>query len=459
VISKLRDASQTLSVGEKCAYASGDAASSLYWKTFEYFLLFYYTDIFGISAGSVATMLLITRIGDAVIDPFMGMAADRTRSRWGRFRPYLLWCSFPLPLIGVITFTTPHLSPSAKLLYAYVTYTLLMLAYTAVNIPYTALLGVLSANSQERTAASSWRFAFAFLATIFVQKYTTAFAKRFGYGNEALGWQRTMLLYGALALVMFLICFLRTRERVLPLDQQTTTMRESFAVVLRSRSWRLLFASVVLILTAYGVRGAASAYYFKYFLRREDLLGGFLVANGISALLGIVLVPTLARAVGKRNSMILCCISGAAVFGVLWAVRPDEVWLVFGVQVLSSVLIGPIAPLFFAMFADVADESEWVSSKRLTGLFFASALFAIKIGAAIGGSTLGLVLSFGGYISNAQQSLHSLQAIAASMSWIPAALLLTAGVLLYRYNLTEPALKLIEGDLMVRRQEELPRLS
>src|SRR5580692_3749037 len=146
---QVEDSGQRLHTREKCAYAAGDAASSLYWKTFEYFLLFYYTDVFGISAGNVATMLLITRIGDAIVDPLMGIIADRTRTRWGRFRPYLLWFSLPLPAAAVLTFTAPHVSTGTKLVYAYITYLLLMLTYTAINIPYNALMGVLSSNSQQ----------------------------------------------------------------------------------------------------------------------------------------------------------------------------------------------------------------------------------------------------------------------------------------------------------------------
>jgi GPH family glycoside/pentoside/hexuronide:cation symporter len=450
---QVEEASQRLATPEKCAYAAGDAASSLYWKTFEYFLLFFYTDVFGISAGSVATMLLLTRIGDAVVDPFMGIIADRTRTRWGRFRPYLLWFSLLLPAVAILTFTTPHISPSAKLIYAYVTYTLLMLAYTAVNIPYNALMGVLSSDSQERTSASSWRFSFAFIAAMFVQRYTTSFSKIFGNGNDALGWQRTMVLYGVLAVAMFWICFAGTRERIPPSDKQSVSVFESITAVFSSRSWRFLFISVALILTAYGIRGAASAYYFKYSLHREDLIGSFLVANGISAFAGIIVTPSLARTVGKKTALIACSLLGATVIASLWLLHPQNIGLVFAIQIISSLLIGPIAPLFFAMFADVADQSEWATNNRLTGLFFASALFAVKVGAAVGGSSLGLVLWLCGYVSNTEQSIRSLQAITASMSWIPATLLVLAGILLIRYDLTESALKRIEGDLRARQVE------
>jgi len=387
------------------------------------------------------------------VDPLMGIIADRTRTPWGRFRPYLLWFSLPLPAAAVFTFTAPHVSTGMKLVYAYITYTLLMLTYTAINIPYNALMGVLSSNSQQRTSASSWRFAFAFLATIFVQKYTTSFVKYFGSGNDALGWQLTMLFFGVLAVFMFLICFSYTRERVPPREEQAISIVDSVSVVFSSRSWRLLFISVTQILAAYGIRGAASAYYFKYFLHREDLLGSFLVANGISVFVGIIVTPALARTMGKKNAMIACCLLGGAVFGLLWLAHPQDIWLVFAVQITSSLVIGPIAPLFFAMFADVADQSEWATRKRLTGLFFASALFAVKVGAAVGGSSLGLVLSICGYVSNTEQSLRSLRAITASMSWLPASLLVLAGIFLIRYTLTESELRRIEDDLLARRGE------
>jgi GPH family glycoside/pentoside/hexuronide:cation symporter len=439
-----------LSIAEKLAYALGDGASSFYWKTFEFFLLFYYTDVYGIPAGSVATMLLITRIGDAAIDPFMGALADRTHTRWGSFRPYLLWFSVPLATAGVLTFTTPNFGTAGKLIYAYITYSILMLAYTAINIPYTALMGVLTPNSQQRTSASSWRFTLAFLVTVFVQKYTLSFVRELGNGHNTEGWQRTMGLYGFLAVAMFLICFSCTKERVASGSEQRIDGKKSLQTVLASKPWRVLFASVALILAAYGVRGAASAYYFKYFLHREDLLGLFLTTNGISALAGILVTPALAKAIGKKLAFILCCLTGGGAFSILWIARPGDLHLVFAVQILSSLLIGPIAPLFFAMFADVADHAEMRTSKRQTGLFFASAMFAIKFGAALGTGVLGLVLSFSGYVSNSQQTALSLHFIALSMSVLPGALLAIAGILSIRYELTESAILAVESTLRTR---------
>jgi GPH family glycoside/pentoside/hexuronide:cation symporter len=191
-----------ISVGEKIAYSLGDAASNLYWKTFEFFLMIFYTDVFGISAAAVGTMLLVTRVADAVADPVMGAVADRTATRWGHFRPYILWFAVPLAVAGVLTFTTPDLGGGRKIVYAYVTYTLLMFLYTAVNIPYTALMGVMTPNSRERTSISSIRFIGAFTAGVFVQYFTLKLVGFFGQGNAQRGWQLTMVLYGVLAVIM-----------------------------------------------------------------------------------------------------------------------------------------------------------------------------------------------------------------------------------------------------------------
>ena len=438
---------------EKIGYSLGDAASNLYWKTFEFFLIIFYTDVFGISAAAVGTMLLVTRIADAVADPVMGAIADRTKTRWGHFRPYVLWFALPLAVAGVLTFTTPDLGGGAKLVYAYVTYALLMFLYTAVNIPYTALMGVMTPNSVERTSISSIRFIGAFTAGVFVQYFTLRFVKVFGQGNETRGWQLTMVLYGVLAVILLALCFASTRERVVPPPQQDSNLKRDLRELLGSRAWLVLVGVLLLILAAFVIKGSASAYYFKYFVKREDLLGPFLVSNGLAFLAAVSMASYLAKWLGKKPLFMMAIGIGALVIAGFWVPRPLDIGLMFALQIVSSFVIGFNSPLVFAMFADAADDAEWRTGRRNTGLVFASAIFSTKIGVAIGGWMFGLILAYFGYVANVAQTARSLHGIILSMSWIPCALMVLATAVMQFYPLDEALMVKIEAELKARRGE------
>ena len=442
-----------ITLKEKIGYSLGDAASNLYWKTFEFFLIIFYTDVFGLSAAAVGTMLLVTRIADAVADPAMGALADRTKTRWGHFRPYIVWFALPLAVAGVLTFTTPNLTGGAKLVYAYITYALLMFLYTAVNIPYTALMGVMTPNSQERTTISSIRFIGAFTAGVFVQYFTLSFVKFFGGGNDTRGWQLTMVLYGILAIVLLALCFTSTRERVTPPPQQDSNIKRDLRDLMGSRPWLVLVGVLLLILAAFVIKGSASAYYFKYFLKRQDLLGLFLVSNGLAFLVAVSVTSFLAKRIGKKPLFMMAIGVGGLVVGFFWLAGPSDLWLIFGLQILSSFIIGFNSPLVFAMFADTADHAEWRTGRRTTGLVFASAIFSTKIGVAIGAWIFGLILAYFGYVANVEQTAGSLHGIILSMSWIPAALLVLAAATMALYPLDDGLMVKIEQDLKARRGE------
>jgi len=442
-----------ISLQEKIAYSFGDAASNFYWKTFEFFLMIFYTDVFGISAAAVGTMLLVTRIADAVADPAMGAIADRTRTRWGHFRPYVLWFAVPLAVAGVLTFTTPHLGGGAKRVYAYITYSLLMFLYTAVNIPYTALMGVMTPNSQERTSISSIRFFGAFTAGVFVQYFTLRLVKFFGGGNDALGWQLTMVLYGVVAVALLILCFANTRERVAPPPQQHSDIRRDLRGLFGSRPWLVLVAVLLMVLAAFVIKGSASAYYFKYYLKRPDLLGAFLVSNGLAFLAAVSITSRLAKWFGKKPLFMLAIGGGGVVIAAFCLAGPANLWLIFALQILSSFIIGFNSPLVFAMFADTADHAEWRTGRRTTGLVFASAIFSTKIGVAIGAWLFGLILAYFGYVANVAQTGRSLQGIILSMSWIPCALMVLAAATMMLYPLNDPLMVKIEAELKARRGE------
>ncbi|MGA2435585.1 MAG: MFS transporter [Bryobacteraceae bacterium] len=445
-----------VSLKEKIAYSLGDSASNLYWKTFEFFLIIFYTDVFGISAAAVGTMLLVTRIADAVADPVMGALADRTKTRWGHFRPYVVWFALPLAAAGVLTFTTPNLAGGAKLIYAYITYSLLMFLYTAVNIPYTALMGVMTSNSIERTSISSVRFIGAFTAGVFVQYFTLIFVKFFGHGNDARGWQLTMALYGILSVALFAICFTGTRERVAPPIGQDADLTRDLRGLFDSRPWRVLITVLLLVLAAFVIKGSASAYYFKYFLKRQDLLGLFLVSNGLAFLAAVSITQWFAKRFGKKPLFMAAIGLGGLIIAAFWLPGPTDIWLIFALQILSSFVIGFNSPLVFAMFADAADHAEWRTGRRTTGLVFASAIFGTKVGVAIGAWIFGLILAGYGYVANVTQTARSLEGIVLSMSWIPCALLVAAAGIMCLYPLNDRLMVEIEADLKARRGEIEP---
>jgi GPH family glycoside/pentoside/hexuronide:cation symporter len=475
-------APERVRVSEKIGYALGDSASNLYWKTFEFFLVIFYTDVFGISAGAVGTMLLVTRVLDAVADPVMGAIADRTKTRWGHFRPYILWFALPLAVAGVLTFTTPNLGSGAKVVYAYATYGLLMFLYTAVNIPYTALMGVMTPNSIERTALSTLRFIGAFASAVFVQYFTLGFVRIFGQGNDQRGWQLTMVLYGVLAIALFLICFATTRERVVPPASQNADLKRDIKDLFASRPWRVLIGALLLMLAAFVMRGGVTAYYFKYFVQpapfvawlgqtfgahptllarltqllgtKEALLGWFLVSNGVFGIMGVAITQTLVRWLGKKRVFVLAVALGGFVYCLLWLPRPTDIGWMFLLQILASFVLAPNSPVLFAMFADTADHGEWRTGRRTTGLVFASSLFGLKVGLGIGGWLLGIVLAAFGYVANVEQSASSLNGILIAISILPGALLLVAALIMKFYELDDSMMVKIEQDLEERRGAE-----
>jgi GPH family glycoside/pentoside/hexuronide:cation symporter len=473
-----------LSLREKVGYALGDSASNFYWKTFEFFIIFFYTDVFGISAGAVGTMMLVTRVMDAVADPVMGTLSDRTRTRWGHFRPYLIWFSIPLALAGVLTFTTPNLGGGGKLVYAYLTYCLLMLLYTGVNIPYSALLGVKTPNSKERTSLASFRYVGAFSSAVVVQYCTPSLAQWFGLApalraqhpflsqpaawfrwflsreflslpsNLARGWQLTMALYGAVAVLFFLLCFLTTRERVAPPENQNPDFKRDMRDMLTSRAFLVMMGVAIVMISSFVLKGSVSAYYFKYFVHRNDLLGPFLVSNALAFLAAVVMAPPVARRFDKKALFMAAIGIGGLIIGGFWFARPTDIRLMFALQIASSFVIGFNSPLLWAMFADTADDAEWRLGRRNTGLVFASAIFGTKIGLALGAWVTGLLLTWFGYVANVEQTAHSLLGIRLSMSVFPGAMLVAAALLMKAYPLTDRLMIQIEADLKARKQAQ-----
>jgi GPH family glycoside/pentoside/hexuronide:cation symporter len=314
-------------------------------------------------------------------------------------------------------------------------------------------MGVMTPNSQERTSISSIRFFGAFTAGVIVQYFTLPLVKFFGHGNDVRGWQLTMVLYGIAAVVLLVLCFANTRERVAPPPQQHSDIRRDLADLFGSRPWIVLVGVLLIVLAAFVIKGSASAYYFKYFVKRQDLLGAFLVSNGLAFLAAVSVTARVAKWFGKKPVFMAAIGAGGLIIAGFWFARPSDLVLIFAVQIVSSFVIGFNSPLVFAMFADTADHAEWRTGRRTTGLVFASAIFATKIGVAVGAWMFGLVLAFFGYVPNVAQTARSLHGIILSTSWIPCVMLVLAAALMMLYPLNDSLMVKIEGELKTRRGE------
>ncbi len=446
--------SAKLSWSEKVGYALGDTASNFYWKTFEFFLLFFYTDVFGLTPAVAGTLFLFTRICDAISDPIMGALADRTRTRWGRFRPYLLWMALPIAVAGVLTFTTPDLDSRGKTIYAFVTYGLMMLAYTAINIPYSALMGVTTPDSEDRTSLSSLRFIGGFSGGVVVVAATPWLVRMLGRGDAARGWQLAMVVWGALAAALFVVCFATTRERVAPPADQKADLRQELRNLASNRPWMVLFLVGSTTLTAFITRGQTTAYYFKYYVGNEALTSLFISSGMVASIAGIALTGPLTRLVGGKKNLffLLMAISGSLTL-VFYFIPPGIPAAIIGFNALITFVQGPNSPLIWAMYADTADYGEWRHGRRNTGLIFAAAVMAQKGGGAVAGMLNGALLTVFGYVANVEQSARSLTGIRLCMSLIPGVLCILAAAITRLYSLDDRTMKQIERDLQARRAQ------
>jgi GPH family glycoside/pentoside/hexuronide:cation symporter len=478
-----------LSAKEKLGYGLGDTASNLYWQMFTFYLVYFYTEVIGVAAGVVATMMLVTRFWDAINDPLLGSIADRTKTAWGRFRPYLLWMAFPFAITGILTFYIPDISENGKIIYIYVTYTLVMMAYTAINIPYGALLGVISPDSGERTSASTYRFIAAFIGAIIVQYGTLKLVRVFGgskqiivdgiektvTANEQAGFFWTMVVYACTAFVLFLITFATTRERVTPDVKQKTNLKLDLKDLLSNRPWLVMFGFGMLQLSSIFVRGGVIVFYFKYFVQAdgeafsflglefegwEALSSAFLVIGSFAAIAGMLFTKAWTNIFGKKWLMILMTLINSAIMAFFLFLKPDQIGLMFALHIIASFINGPSPVLVWAMYADTADYSEWKNDRRATGLIFSAATFSQKMGCMVGGALTPALLKYFDYVSPQQgteivQAEQTVYGIVLMMSVIPAGFaFLAAGVMLF-YSIDKKLIRQIEADLRQRKSKSV----
>jgi GPH family glycoside/pentoside/hexuronide:cation symporter len=463
-----------VSMRERLSYGLGDFASGLYWQSFTVYLTFFYTDVFGLSALAAGTLLGMSRSLDALVDPVLGAVADRTRTRWGSFRPYLLWLSVPLAVTGVLAFTVPDLTPGARTVWAWVTFNLLMLIFTGINIPYTALLAVVTPNPGERTTLASIKFVFAFAASILVNAAVLPLCHALGGSDAALGWQRCFMLIGGLATLTFLITFFNTRERVSPPRRAAAKVLGDVRDMFTNGPWLVLVAFSLLFNASLAVRMSVIVHYFKYYVgiqavtlpallpeiggtrswSMEELVAAFNTSGALASLCGVVLMPAFARAVGRKPAFFwLYAVVLASTVAVYW-VRPEQVLLIFCLGLLGAFGGGPLSPLLWSMYADTVDYAEWKTERRSTGLIFATVILASKQGWALGAIvSLGLLSKFG-FVANAEQTSESLNGLLLLVSVVPAAIGILALILFLFYPLDDRQLARMGADLRARRSFE-----
>jgi glycoside/pentoside/hexuronide:cation symporter, GPH family len=455
----MSDDEQKLSIREKIAYGIGDSGANLIFQSQIAFLTFFYTDIFGLTAGTAGKILLISRIVDAVNDPIVGALADRTNTRWGRYRPWVLWTAIPLAALLVLCFTTPQVGATGKIIWAVVTYNALMIVYAANNVPYSALGGVVTGDPAERTSLLSWRFAFAMLSALAVNVVTLDLIAAFGRGDRALGFQLTMAFWGALAILFFAITFALTSERIGPTVKHRAPIRQDIADLLRNGPWVALFALAILIYIQLALRSGTMLYYFDYYLSPKPVLSwisNYGVFSGLGltcAIIGISMSKPLVSRFGKRATFRACLLLSATFMAAFALVPRDSFLLLLVLQVLLHLAFGPTIPILWAMMADVADYAEWKTGRRSTALVFASTIFGLKLGFGLGGWFNGALLEHFGYTPNVAQSEATANGIKMMVSIIPAATLMLGVCVLWWYRLDDELVANINNELKERRAE------
>jgi GPH family glycoside/pentoside/hexuronide:cation symporter len=446
---------EKLSVKEKVGYGLGDTAANFIFQTMVMFQLAFYTDTFGITAAAAGTLLVVVRVWDAIFDPIMGIVADKTKTRWGKFRPWVLGTAVPFGIMGFLTFVTPDFSASGKLVYAYGTYIVLMMVYSANNLPYSALSGVMTGDLGERTSLSSYRFVFAMIAQLIIQGLALPMVSYFGQGSSAQGYQYTMAIFSTLAVILFFITFSTTRERIQPDPAQKASVKEHYKDLMKNGPWIAMFALTLILFITLAMRGSVIFYYFRYYVSTENYESMFSLFNVLgttSTIIGIFFSKGLAMKFGKRN-VFVGGLAGTALFCVVFVfLPPTAITLMFAAEMLRQFVYGFTIPLLWAMMADVVDYSEWKNKRRATGIVFSAIVFALKAGLGFGGAITGYVLSVYGYVPNAAQSESALNGIVMTMSIYPAITFGICAVCLLFYSIDKNAEIQITTELTERRK-------
>lgn len=451
---------------EKIGYGFGDMSSSMFWKIFSYYLPFFYSNIFGLTLADAGLLMLVTRVWDAVSDPMMGVIADRTRTRWGKYRPYLLWIALPFAIAGILLFTTPPLDGTGKLVWAYVTYILMMTVYTAINVPYGAMLGVMTDDSDTKTVFSSYRMFFAYGGSFIALGAWEPLCRFFQSMqlSEASSWQAAMMVIATCCLVGFLLCFSFTREHVHSVSG--TSISKDLGSLLGNVPWWIVNGTALLSNSFNTVRGATAAYFFKDYISPGASLdlgffnlifyaGLFLMIGEVCNMIGVALAVPFSLRLGKKATYVSSLVV-LVVFSIVFFFLPNTSngwWLMVLFQVIISIGTGVISPLVWSMYADVADYAEWKDGTSSTGLIFSSGSMAQKFGGAFAGWAVMALLAFFGYNTDADavQTVEAQNGLRYLMSFIPALIAVLSLLVLWIYPLDKCRMNQIGCQLREKR--------
>ena len=460
---------------EKIGYGFGDMSSSMFWKIFGAYLMIFYTDVFGMSAAIVGTMFAVTRIWDSFFDPVVGVVADRTETRWGKFRPYLLYLALPFAIIGIFTFLTPPFGDTGKIVYAFITYTLMMMVYSAINVPYASLLGVMSPNPSDRNTLATFRMMFAYLGSFIALLLFMPLVNAFGGDAPAtvmrgwmtapqFGWLMAVVIMAIVCALLFFGCFSFTRERVKPVKEQKTPLKTDIKDLFHNRPWWILLGAGVASLVFNSVRDGATVYYFKYFVDEKAfgdvtflgipfvLSGLYLAVGQASNILGVILAAPVSNRIGKRHTFMAAMAVATVLSIIFYFFDKDQLTWIFVFQIFISICAGSIFPLLWSMYADCADYSELKTGNRATGLIFSSSSMSQKFGWAIGTAVTGWMLAAFGFVANGVQNPETIDGIKMFLSLLPAIGTVLSFAFIAFYPLSEKRMKEITKELETKRQ-------
>jgi sugar (glycoside-pentoside-hexuronide) transporter len=445
---------QTLTFGEKFGYSLGDLAANFIFQAMLALQLDFYTHTFGLTAAQAGTLFLVVGLGVACLNPVMGMIADRTSTRWGKFRPWLLWTALPFGVIGVLTFTTPNISPAAKIIYAWTTYILLRVIYTVNNVPYASITAVMTSDPDERTSISSYRQIAANSAGFIIASLAIPMVRFFGHGDDARGYQLTMGLLSALSAIFFVIAFFCTRERIQPDPQQKTSLTQDLSDLFRNLPWIVLFLATLFYFAAIVVRGNVMLPYFRFVANNVDLFAWFNGFGLASLLVGVALSTTVAKRVGKRPLFIASMVLSGIFNMALFVIRPQATAVIIATEVLRQFAFGLSGPIIWAMMGDVADYGEWKTGRRASGTVTAAVVFALWAGLALGGAIAGWLFSFYGFVSEAQvQTAHAQSGILLTASIYAGLAFFASGACMFFYPVSRDVSRQIADELEARRSK------